>query len=108
MEQKQAYDAINFALPSDATSGPYNLAVNGAWAESVAQINARVASQPGHTPQVLQGPSMLRPALPGYVPSQTPSEAPRSDDALIEPDLDPEASDDDAAPVTAPTTEPRR
>ncbi|WP_082124514.1 penicillin-binding protein 2 [Lysobacter capsici] len=84
------------------------VAVNGAWAESVAQINARVASQPGHTPQVLQGPSMLRPALPGYVPSQTPSEAPRSDDALIEPDLDPEASDDDAAPVTAPTTEPRR
>ncbi|ALN93394.1 penicillin-binding protein 2 [Lysobacter gummosus] len=80
--------------------------VNGAWAAAVAVANARVAAQPGHTPQILQRPEMLRPHLPpgSALPEEPASEAPvRSDDALIEPDVDPE---DDA--VAPPSTGPQR
>ncbi|MFD1299818.1 hypothetical protein ACFQ4Q_24660, partial [Lysobacter gummosus] len=80
--------------------------VNGAWAAAVAVANARVAAQPGHTPQILQRPEMLHPHLPpgSALPEEPARDAPaRSDDALIEPDVDPE---DDA--VAPPSTGPQR
>ncbi|MGH8079914.1 MAG: penicillin-binding protein 2 [Lysobacter sp.] len=92
------------AAPAEPKVVP--VAVNGAWAAAVAVVNARVAAQPGHTPQILQRPEMLRPNLPGYVPGSAAPGAPvRNDDALIEPDVDPEP--DDADPVV-PTTGPQR
>ncbi|ALN78993.1 penicillin-binding protein 2 [Lysobacter antibioticus] len=82
------------------------VAINGAWAESVAAANAVVAAQPGRAPQALERRPLLRPHLPGAeAPTDAvPNEA--GDDASGEPEDEPVAPE--PAPPVAPAAEPRR
>lgn len=82
------------------------VAVNGAWAESVAAANAVVAAQPGRAPQALERRPLLRPQLPG---AEAPADAVPSDaadDASGESEDEPVAPE--PAPTVAPAAEPRR
>ncbi|MGO1001102.1 penicillin-binding protein 2 [Lysobacter sp. CA196] len=81
------------------------VAVNGAWAESVAAANAVVAAQPGRAPQALERRPLLRPHLPdAAAPAEAAPDA--ADDASGEPEDAPIAPE--PAPTVAPAAEPRR
>lgn len=78
------------------------VAINGAWAESVAAANAVVAAQPGRAPQALERRPILRPQLPGVEAPADAAPGEAGDDASGEPEPDP------AVPSVAPAAEPRR
>lgn len=94
------------AAPAQSEPRIVPVAVNGAWAESVAAANAVVAAQPGRAPQALERRPMLRPQLPGAAApaDAVPSDA--ADDASGEPEDEPVAPE--PAPTVAPAAEPRR
>ncbi|MGN7917516.1 penicillin-binding protein 2 [Lysobacter sp. 22409] len=92
------------AAPAESEPRIVPVAVNGAWAESVAAANAVVAAQPGRAPQALERRPLLRPQLPG---AEAPADAVPSDaadDASGEPEDEPAVP----APTVAPAAEPRR
>ncbi|WP_343223038.1 penicillin-binding protein 2 [Lysobacter sp. ESA13C] len=94
------------AAPAESEPRIVPVAVNGAWAESVAAANAVVAAQPGRAPQALERRPLLRPQLPG---AEAPADAVPSDaadDASGEPEDEPVAPE--PAPTVAPAAEPRR